>query len=242
MSTVGRSAEIVRLRDGRLAADRALEYIRELLMSGRLCAGDRVNEVELAAGLGISRGPVREAIRRLQSSGLLIAEPNMGSRVVSLDEEAASALYEVREALESLSAGLAATRMTDAERRALVEMLDAHESVMVEQGVNVYPAGSADWDFHLTVLKGGRNEVAWRICGNDLRDQLSLLRARHGESKGRGMRALQEHRWIAEAIAGKEADLASTLMAKHIRASRDNLLALMRSTQARSIKRSSNDS
>jgi DNA-binding GntR family transcriptional regulator len=56
------------------------------------------------------------------------------------------------------------------------------------------------------------------------------------------MRALQEHRWIAEAIAGKEADLASTLMAKHIRASRDNLLALMRSTQARSIKRSSNDS
>jgi DNA-binding GntR family transcriptional regulator len=227
MSTV-KVLDVVRLRDGRLAADRALEHIRELLATGRLCSGDRVNEVEIAASLGISRGPVREAIRRLSSSGLLIAEPNMGSRVVALDEQAARALYEVREALESLSAGLAARHMTASEKRALTDMLDAHEATMAEQGSSAYPAGSSDWDFHLTVLKGGRNEVAWRICGNDLRDLLTLLRARHGKSKGRGRRALQEHRWIAEAIAHGEADLASTLMAQHVRASRDNLLALMR--------------
>lgn len=223
--------EVIRLKNGRLAAERAVEHIRALLATGRLCSNDRVNEVEIAASLGISRGPVREAIQRLSSSGLLVAEPNMGSRVVSLDEEAAQALYEVRESLEAMSAGLAAQRMTDGERRGLIDMLDAHEAAMVEQGSNAYPAGSSDWDFHLTILKGSRNEVAWRICGNDLRDLLALLRARHGKSKGRGKRALQEHRWIAEAILHGQADLASTLMAQHIRASRDNLLALMRTTE-----------
>ncbi len=229
MST-DKAVEVIRLKDGRLAAERAVEHIRALLATGQLCSNDRVNEVEIASSLGISRGPVREAIQRLASSGLLVAEPNMGSRVVALDEEAARALYEVRELLEALSAGLAAQRMTQAERHALIEMLDAHEAAMVEQGSNAYPAGSSDWDFHLTVLKGSRNEVAWRICGNDLRDLLTLLRARHGKSKGRGKRALQEHRWIAEAILQGQADLASTLMAQHIRASRDNLLALMRAT------------
>jgi DNA-binding GntR family transcriptional regulator len=223
--------EVVRLKDGRLAAERAVQHIRELLATGQLCSNDRVNEVEIAASLGISRGPVREAIQRLSSSGLLVAEPNMGSRVVNLNAEAAQALYEVRESLEALSAGLAAQRMTQSERRGLIEMLDAHEAAMIEHDSNAYPAGSSDWDFHLTVLKGSRNEVAWRICGKDLRDLLTLLRARHGKSKGRGKRALQEHRWVAEAILHGQADLASTLMAQHIRASRDNLLMLMRTTE-----------
>jgi DNA-binding GntR family transcriptional regulator len=209
-----------------MAGDRAAEYIRELLMTGKLGPGDRVNEVEVAAALGISRGPVREAVRRLSSSGLLVSEPNLGSRVVVLDRVAVVALYEVREALESLSAGLAARHMTGEERKALEAVLDAHEATMKERGSGSYPAGSSDWGFHIAVLKGGRNEVAWRICGSDLRDHFTLLRARHGGREGRGWRALQEHRWVADAIVRGQADLAATLMAQHIRASRDNFLSL----------------
>ena len=216
------------LRSGGLMADRALEHIRRLLATGRLAPGDRVNEVEIAASLGISRGPVREATMRLSSSGILVAVPNVGSRVVTLDEDSALALYEVREALEGLAARLAAERMTEAERRGLSEMVDSHVAAMQGKELDAYPAGSSDWDFHLAILKGSRNEVAWRICGSDLRDLLSLMRAQHGKAAGRGRRALQEHIWVRDAIVAGEADLAGLLMAQHVRASRDNLLALMR--------------
>lgn len=226
------TAEAIRTRDGGLLADHAITHIRMLIASGRLAPGARVNEFEIAQQLGISRGPVREAIRRLSSSGLLVPEPNVGSRVVALDDRYASALYEVREALESLAARLAAERMSEAEKRALAEMLDEHEQAMRASDLDAYPAGSADWDFHLAVLSGARNEVAWRVCGNDLRDLLSLLRARHGSSAGRGRRALQEHRWIADAIVAGHGDLAALLMAEHIRTSRDNVMSMMRRPEA----------
>lgn len=227
--------------DGGLLADKALAHIRSLIATAALGPGDRVNEVEIAGQLGISRGPVREAIRRLASSGLVVSEPNLGARVVRVDEERVRALYEVREALEAMSAGLAAARMSAAERVALVEMVDAHEAAMHEQGSNSYPAGPADWDFHLAVLSGARNEFAWRICGSDLRDLLSLLRARHGRRPGRGQRALQEHRWVADAIRAGNADLASVLMAQHVRASRDNLFATLQAGIAEPGKQDHDD-
>ncbi|MGV8989226.1 MAG: GntR family transcriptional regulator [Cypionkella sp.] len=227
MSTI-EQAGAARAKDVKLTADRVLEYIRGLLASGQLSSGDRLNEAEIAMSLGISRGPVREAIMRLSSSGLLVTVANVGSRIVSLNETAALALYEVREALESLSARLAAERMTAGERRQLSEMLASHVEAMDSNEMDAYPSGSSDWDFHLAILKGARNEVAWRVCGNDLRDLLTLLRAQHGKSKGRGRRALEEHLWISQAIARGEADLAGLLMAQHIRASRDTLLGLMR--------------
>lgn len=222
------TVEPIRARDGGLLADHAIAHIRMLIASGQLAPGARVNEFEIAQQLGISRGPVREAIRRLSSSGLLVTEPNVGSRVIALDDRHAFALYEVRETLEALAARLAAERMSDAEKRALTAMLDEHEQAMRAADLDAYPAGSADWDFHLAVLSGARNEVAWRVCGSDLRDMFSLLRARHGRSAGRGRRALQEHRWVADAIAAGHADLAALLMAEHIRASRDNLMSMMR--------------
>ncbi|MET0742579.1 MAG: GntR family transcriptional regulator [Microvirga sp.] len=199
-----------------------------MIADGRLGPGDRLNELEISQKLGISRGPVREAIRRLSSSRLVVYEPNAGARVVTLDSDDVAQLYEVREALEARAAALAARHMSDDERSTLLATLDAHESQMTEANATSYPRGGADWDFHLLILKGSRNDVIWRICGDELRDMFSLLRSQHGSSPGRGHRALQEHRWVADAIASGQADLASLLMAQHIRASRDNLLSAMR--------------
>jgi len=106
-------------------------------------------------------------------------------------------------------------------------MLDEHEEAMRETSPTSYPAGSADWDFHLRILAGSRNDFVWRICGEEMRDMMTLMRAQHSSSAQRGRRALQEHRWIAEAIREGDGDLAGLLMSKHVRASRDNLLAGM---------------
>ncbi|MDH5750163.1 MAG: GntR family transcriptional regulator [Rhodospirillales bacterium] len=214
-----------------LLADQAAEMIRSLISEGALGPGDRVNELELSQKLGISRGPVREAVRRLASTGLLEQEPNSGSRVISPDRDFIWELFTVRESLESLAARLAAERMTDEERKELTDVLAYHETLMAENQSPAYSHGGTDWDFHLLILKGSRNKLVWRICGNDLRDLFSLLRAQHGiHSEDRAGRALQEHRWIVEAITAGNADLATLLMAQHIRASRDNLLSAMPGT------------
>jgi len=234
--------QVILPREDGLLADRVLDHVRNLIATDRLCSGDRVNELEISQTLGMSRGPVREAVRRLAASGLLVAEPNLGSRVVTLDAEAARALFEVREALEAMAAGLAAMKMSPAEKADLLKMLEEHEAAMDVHGSKSYPAGPADWDFHLAILRGARNEVAWRVCGNELRDLLSLLRARHSRREGRGRRALQEHRWVAEAIAAGHADLASALMGQHIRASRDGALATLDEPANPQQERSTNDS
>ncbi|MGQ7792495.1 GntR family transcriptional regulator [Faunimonas sp. B44] len=218
-----------------LLADRVAAHIRHRIAAGQLAPGERLNEVEIAQELNISRGPVREAIKQLASSGLVVSEPNLGSRVVKIDEVGVRHLYEVREALESMSARLAAQRMSAAQKDQLLKMLDEHEAAMDGDGSDAYPAGTSDWDFHLAVLAGGGNEVAWRICGSDLRDMLSLLRARHGRAPGRGRRALQEHRWVAEAIAAGDADLAGLLMAQHIRHSYQNLQRLIENSQEEGV-------
>lgn len=214
-------------KDNGLLADRAFAHIRDLVAAGRLGPGDRVNELEIATALGISRGPVREAIQRLASAGLLVSEPNVGSRIVSIDATLVRQLYEVREALESMAAGLAAERMDAAERAVLVATLDQHEAAMNAGGSGNYPYSNDDWDFHLRILAGAGNALAWRICGDELRDLFNLLRRQHGVGAGRARRALQEHRWIADAVVAGNADLAALLMSQHIRASRDNLLAAL---------------
>jgi DNA-binding GntR family transcriptional regulator len=208
-------------------SEMAFAYIRKLIFDGEIAPGGRINELDISQKLGISRGPVREAIRRMTSSGLLTFEPNSGARVMSLHTDAVAQLYDVREVLEARAASLAAVRMTKEERKALIDTLAEHDAQMTEENSTSYPRGNTDWDFHILILRGARNDVIWRICGDELRDMFSLLRSRHGSSPGRGRKALEEHRWVAEAIVAGNADLAALLMAQHIRASRDNLLAAM---------------
>jgi len=217
-------APVEKVEDGRLLAETVIAHIRNLIATGRLTQGGRVKELEISNELGISRGPVREAVRRLSASGLLIASQNLGSSVIVLNSDTVRQAYHVREALESLAASLAAQNMDQSERQALIDMLNEHEKVMENTSPTAYPAGRSDWDFHLRILRGSQNDFIWRICGIELRDIMALMRAQHISSEKRGMRALQEHRWIAEAIFEGHSDLAGTLMASHIRASRDNLL------------------
>ena len=212
--------------DGQLLlSDEVVILIREMISSGVLGPGYRVNEVDIASKLGISRGPVREAVRKLVSTGLLVQEKNAGSKVFSPDKNFIHELFDVREALESLSARLATHLMNDQEKASLGRALDFHQELMGKSEAPNYQHGGADWDFHLLIMKGSRNQLIWRICGIELGDVFALLRAQHSSGgASRGRQALLEHRWIADAISSGNSDLAAALMAQHIRASRDNLL------------------
>src|SRR5512139_1512668 len=98
----------------RTLADRALEQIETAIMKGDLGPGTRISEVLLARTFGISRGPLREAIRRLAGRGLLEVIPHVGARVVTLSLDDLREVFDIREVLEGMACRLAAERMTDA--------------------------------------------------------------------------------------------------------------------------------
>jgi DNA-binding GntR family transcriptional regulator len=106
--------------------DAVTERIEAAIISGALEPGSRLSEQALAASLGVSRGPLREAIRRLEGRKLLQRTPNIGVRVAALSLKDLNEVLQVREALEGMAAALAASNMTDAEVAALQGLLDKH--------------------------------------------------------------------------------------------------------------------
>ena len=100
---------------GRTLADRAFEWLEEAIIKGDYPPGAKLDEVALAKSFGISRGPVREAIRRLEGKKLVERMPHVGARVTALHPDELVNLLNVREALEGMACRLAAMRMSDAE-------------------------------------------------------------------------------------------------------------------------------
>jgi DNA-binding GntR family transcriptional regulator len=142
-------------------SDQVKEFIIDAIMGGEFRPGDRIVESSLARRLGVSQAPVREAIRDLVLMGFLETEPHKGTSVRSFSPEELWDVYTVRAALESLSARLAATRLTEADVETLQSILDE----MVEAGrkQDLDRMTRLDNDFHETILK---------IAGNRLLHQL----------------------------------------------------------------------
>src|ERR1700746_2643558 len=119
--------------------DAVAERIEAAIISGALEPGSRLSEQALAASLGVSRGPLREAIRRLEGRKLLQRTPNIGVRVASLSPSDLYEVLQVREALEGMACALAARHMTDDELEALSELLDQHQQQKsVQEGTGYY--------------------------------------------------------------------------------------------------------
>ena len=117
---------ITTLSDRKTLSEQVYNELKEAIIAGELAQGAKITEDELAKKYGISRGPLREALRRLESIRLLIKIPHAGMRVITLTPEMIEEIYIVREALEGMSARLAAEKMTDEEIEALQLLLDRH--------------------------------------------------------------------------------------------------------------------
>lgn len=202
---------------------RSAEALREIVLSDSLPMGSRLNEVELAQSLGISRGPLREAIQQLVAEGLLTVVQHRGTFVRTFTVDEVQELYEVRAILECSSAEIAAER---ADREGLAElrrMLRRTEQQLRGSGAQHYPI---NLDFHLQLpVLAGNKELARHV--EDVNRRLQLVRARSGHNPQRAPQAYKEHRGIAKAIANKDAGQARTLMAQHLSASAANAASLL---------------
>jgi len=204
-------------------ADEAFDCLQTAIVKGELEPGEKIGELELCARFNLTRGPLREALGRLESRGLLVRRPHAGVKVVSVSATELMELYRVREVMEGLAARQAAERMTDQEIADLLATLDSHEQMIEEaQGLAYYQA-EGDYDFHYRIATGSRNTKLVQILLGDLYYMVRMYRYRLSTSAGRPLRALSEHRRIVEAIAQRDGELAEFLMKRHINAARKNI-------------------
>lgn len=193
--------------------DGIFERILLRIQSGAFPPGLVLNESALATEFGVSRGPVREAIRRLQGIQLVSRESYLKARVVTLTPKAVAELFQMREALEGYACRLAAERMRDAEIEALAGDLERHRQAADASGdAPDFPAP----DFHMRIVQASGNErIIEALCG-DLYHLLRAYRRQSGSSGGRRPHAHREHWEILRAIRARDPDLSESLMRSHI--------------------------
>lgn len=182
----------------RSLASLAAQEIERLILAGELQAGERLNELALATRLGISRGPIREAMRVLEGAGLVVTVINQGSFVRKVSADEAIELYEIRVALTGHACARLARQATPAQiadLQALVRQMDAAQAA--EDAAGYY---ALNLDFHLALIRCAGNRRALRIH-EELGNELNLFRRRSLVS-AEGMRASNaEHAQIVQAIA-----------------------------------------
>ena len=194
-------------------------------MTGRLAEGLVLTEADLASALGVSRSPVRDALKRLAQRGLVEARPTRGFAVATVPVDQAGDLFSVREVLEGLAARLAAERMTAAEISGAGRHLDTIEQHLRAARQRGYP--EQDEGFHTLIHRGARDQHLEHAM-EPIHARVRLLRRRCRAVATRGPAALDEHRAVLGAIERRDPDQAEAMMRAHIRMACEALLATLR--------------
>ncbi len=185
---------------------------REIVTSD-LSPGERLVEEDLAGRLGASRGAVRAALLRLGHDGLVVRERNRGAwvRRITLDE--AIEILEARGALESLAAGYAALRRSDAEAQELFQLVSEMEQL--HAGGELLEMSECNGALHRRILQISRHRVAIDVCGR-LHSQVVRFQFRTVLAPGRSTRSMVEHARIVGAIGEGDRDAAEAAMREHL--------------------------
>ena len=202
------------------------EFVHAILggaiLAGKFSGGERVREEEVAELLGVSRTPVREALRRLQSQGLLEPRAGRGLCVVALGPQQVLELYEMREVLEGAAARLAARHASASEVSLLENLLDACS--MAEEDPD--RLASVNRLLHHAIYDASHNRYLLSAL-RGVYDSMALLGATTFTVAGRSKLANQEHRVIIQAIARRNAEAAEKAARLHIERAKDTRLKML---------------
>jgi len=208
------------ISDGTLA-DKAFEWLEEAIIKGELAAGSKLDEASLAAAFCISRGPVRDAIRRLEGKKLVERIAHSGVTVVQTTPQDLDELLSMREVLEGLACRLATQRISEDALKRLENLLTSHSNEKELQAGAEYYQRPGDYDFHFRIIQeSGNQRLIETLCDN-LYHQLRMHRYRSGSKAGRPLKALKEHRQILRAMQMRDAEKAEQLMRAHIATARE---------------------
>ncbi len=206
------------------------ETLRDAIRKGVLKPGERLMEIQLAEELGVSRTPVREAIRKLELEGYVIMMPRRGTYVANLSIRDVNEVFEIRTSLDSLASGLAAERITDDELERLQRLLVTIGGYVEANDMDKIV--ETDMEFHDLLYQASRNTRLVGIIFN-LREQLTRFRTTSMSFPGRLKATLEEHRRIVEAIAQGDVKEAQQAAEDHMEKSEQTLLASMEALKAK---------
>ena len=196
-------------------------HLREEILSGQLPAGSELQEVALSKTLGVSRGPIREAIGRLAAEGLVTVRPRRGAVVRALSSDEFIEAYQVREALETMAARLAVPKLTAENVAALEHAIDD----MSARGAagDVQGFFEANTAFHLVFFDAAGNRMLADLY-RQLRAQIDRHRLRSLELRGDVRRSIAEHKAILRAAKAGDVERTVHLVSEHIRVPQIRLL------------------
>ncbi|WP_236631964.1 GntR family transcriptional regulator [Endozoicomonas montiporae] len=204
---------------GKTIAQEVTTVLVNDIVTGVLPQGSKISEPDLSRRYQVGRGPLREAILRLEGMGLVVRAAHIGARVVTLTPADLSDIFSLREALEGMAARLAAESMSQHELDDLEQLLDKHADYLHRHDGQEYIEQQGEYDFHYRVIQGSDNQRLIQSLCNELYHLVRLYRHSSGR-KGRPEQALDEHRMILKALQDRDGELAEMLMRRHIARSR----------------------
>lgn len=209
--------------DSGTLSENVFRRIQTAIVKGEIAPGSKISEPELARTYGISRGPLREAIHRLEGQRLLVRIPHVGARVVSLSYAELIELYDIRESLEGMACRLAAERMSAQEVDELRRVLELHEQDAAFKAGLGYYQQEGDFDFHYRIIQGSGNQTLARLLCDEMYQLVRMYRLQFSSTPNRPRQAFSEHHRILDAITEGDGELAELLMRRHIATSKRNI-------------------
>ena len=193
--------------------DVVFENLREAIVEGKLKPGQRLMEVQLAEQLGVSRTPVREAIRKLELEGLVVMIPRKGAYVANMSLKDIIDVLEIRASLEGLAASLASERITGDDIKTLESIIEEFENNVDES--NVEALLKKDVEFHECIFKATNNKKLHQLI-NSLWEQVYRFRVTYISDYESTVNIVGEHKMILDAIKKGDNELAKKYAMEHI--------------------------
>ena len=193
--------------------DVVFENLRSAILEGKLKSGQRLMEVQLAEQLGVSRTPVREAIRKLELEGLVVMLPRKGAYVANISVKDLMDVLEIRASLEGLGASLAAERRNDEDIKNLEELEVEFEEAVRTQNIDMLL--KKDIEFHECIFKSTNNKKLHQLI-NSLWEQVYRFRVTYISDYDSTVNIIEEHKMILDAIKRRDSKLAKKYAMEHI--------------------------
>ncbi|MFA7669780.1 MAG: GntR family transcriptional regulator [Burkholderiaceae bacterium] len=202
----------------------AVELMRQTITTGRFLPGERLVEKDLCELLGVSRPLVREALRQLESEGLIHMVPNQGATVARLDLDQARQLYRVRAELEAFASELFTSNASDADMQELQACFKRLKQTIRNSDATSRLAAKSE--LYTCLLRGSGNEILSQIL-NLLNARIMLLRATSLQQPGRWQQSVNELEALVDALTQRDATAARNMAARHVENAAEAALSIL---------------
>ena len=206
-------------------ADQIFEQLEHDILSGKYARGEMLSELRLSSELGVSRTPVREAIRRLEQENIL-EESGRGLVVVGISREDMMDMYEIRLQVESLAVRRAASRISDAELKEMRNIIDLQQFYAQKRGGDSSDQiRNLDSQFHDLLYRCSGSKTYYNVL-HSLHKKITKFRMASVSKTSRALQSIEEHEAIYEALAAHDEDRASEAAIRHMRNARDRMAGM----------------